>query len=120
MSLLHVTARRIRGSMKRTTLRQATGPVSFVLIVLVCWFVAGMVADRMVQQELDAALRTQRQMSTSVVDNMGEVIASGLAMARAIPATMAEMDLGQRALLQAQNYAAHNETAEPARRAIRG
>src|ERR1700744_5433008 len=88
MSLLHVTARRIRGSMNRTTLRQVTGPISFVLIVLVCWFVAGMVADRMVQQELDAALRTQRQMSASVVDNMAEVIASDLAMSRAIPATM--------------------------------
>src|ERR1700756_5238711 len=69
MSQLHVTARRIRGSMNRTTLRQATGPISFVLIVLVCWFVAGMVADRVGQQELDAGFRQQRQMSTSIVDN---------------------------------------------------
>ncbi|NPT41145.1 diguanylate cyclase [Paraburkholderia sp. 1N] len=103
--------------MNRTTLRQATGPISFVLIVLVCWFVAGMVADRMVQQELDAALRTQRQMSTSVVDNMGEVIASDLAMSRAIPATMAEMDVVQHALVQSQNYAANGEATEPALRA---
>jgi diguanylate cyclase (GGDEF)-like protein len=103
--------------MNRTTLRQATGPVSFVLIVLVCWFVAGMVADRMVQQELDAALRTQRQMSTSVVDNMSEVIASDLAMSRAIPATMAEMDVVQHALVQSQNYAANGEATEPALRA---
>ena len=103
--------------MNRTILRQVTGPISFVLIVLVCWFVAGMVADRMVQQELDAALRTQRQMSTSVVDNMGEVIASDLAMSRAIPATMAEMDVVQRALVQSQNYAVNNEAAEPALRA---
>ncbi|NPT54784.1 sensor domain-containing diguanylate cyclase [Paraburkholderia elongata] len=103
--------------MNRTTLRQATGPISFVLIVLVCWFVAGMVADRMVQQELDAALRTQRQMSTSIVDNMAEVIASDLAMSRAIPATMAEMDVVQHALAQSQNYAANSETAEPALRA---
>ena len=103
--------------MNRTTLRQVTGPVSFVLIVLVCWFVAGMVADRMVQQELDAALRSQRQMSTSIVDNMAEVIASDLAMSRAIPATMAEMDLIQRALVQSQNYAANDEAAEPALRA---
>jgi diguanylate cyclase (GGDEF)-like protein len=102
--------------MNRTTLRQATGPVSFVLIVLICWFVAGMVADRMVQQELDAALRTQRQMSTSIVDNMAEVIASDLAMSRAIPATMAEMDLIQRALAQSQNYAANSEAVEPALR----
>ncbi|CAE6699846.1 sensor domain-containing diguanylate cyclase [Paraburkholderia haematera] len=100
--------------MNRTTLRQATGPISFALIVLVCWFVAGMVADRMVQQELDAALRTQRQMSTSVVDNMAEVIASDLAMSRAIPATMAEMDVVQHALVQSQNYAANGEAAEPA------
>jgi diguanylate cyclase (GGDEF)-like protein len=84
--------------------------------VLVCWFVAGMVADRMVQQELDAALRTQRQMSTSIVDNMAEVIASDLAMSRAIPATMAEMDVVQHALVQSQNYAANSEAAEPALR----
>jgi diguanylate cyclase (GGDEF)-like protein len=103
--------------MNRTTLRQATGPISFALIVLVCWFVAGMVADRMVQQELDAALRTQRQMSTSVVDNMSEVIASDLAMSRAIPATMAEMDVVQHALVQSQNYAANGEATEPALRA---
>ncbi|MBC8731081.1 sensor domain-containing diguanylate cyclase [Paraburkholderia sp. UCT2] len=103
--------------MNRTTLRQVAGPVSFVLIVLVCWFVAGMVADRMVQQELDAALHTQRQMSTSIVDNMAEVIASDLAMSRAIPATMAEMDVVQRALVQSQNYAVNSEAAEPALRA---
>ncbi|HEY2021108.1 diguanylate cyclase [Paraburkholderia sp.] len=101
---------------RTTTLRQLAGPISFVLIVLACWFVAGIVADRMVQQELDAALRTQRQMSTSIVDNMAEVIASDLAMSRAIPATMAEMDLVQRALVQSQNYAANGEAAEPALR----
>ncbi|EIF32585.1 diguanylate cyclase (GGDEF) domain-containing protein [Burkholderia sp. Ch1-1] len=103
--------------MNRTTLRQATGPVSFMLVVLVCWFVAGMVADRMVQQELNAALRAQRQMSTSIVDNMAEVIASDLAMSRAIPATMAEMDVIQRALVQSQNYAVNSEATEPALRA---
>ncbi|MBN3847895.1 diguanylate cyclase [Paraburkholderia sp. Ac-20342] len=103
--------------MNRTTLRQIAGPVSFALIVLVCWFVAGMVADRMVQQELDAALHSQRQMSTSIVDNMAEVIASDLAMSRAIPATMAEMDVVQRALVQSQNYAVNAGMAEPALRA---
>ncbi|PQV52700.1 sensor domain-containing diguanylate cyclase [Paraburkholderia sp. BL21I4N1] len=100
--------------MNRTTLRQATGPISFALIVLVCWFVAGMVADRMVQQELDAALHSQRQMSTSIVDNMAEVIASDLAMSRAIPATMAEMDVVQHALVQSQNYAVNGAVTEPA------
>ncbi|MDE1182869.1 sensor domain-containing diguanylate cyclase [Paraburkholderia sp.] len=102
--------------MNRTSLRQATGPISFALIVLVCWFVAGMVADRMVQQELDAAMRAQRQMSVSIVDNMAEVIASDLSLARAIPATMAKMDVVQRALAQSQNYAANSEVAEPAQR----
>jgi diguanylate cyclase (GGDEF)-like protein len=85
-----------------------------MLIVVVCWFVAGMVADRMVQQELDAALRTQREMSTSIVDNMAEVIASDLAMSRAIPATMTKMDVVQRALVQSQNYAANSDATEPA------
>src|SRR5258705_13680943 len=105
MTLLQVTVRRMRGSMNRTILRQATGPVSFILIVLVCWFVAGMIADRMVQQELDAAMRAQQQMSLSIVDNMAEVIASDLAMSRAIPATMAELGVIQHALTQSQNYA---------------
>ncbi|AFT85030.1 sensor domain-containing diguanylate cyclase [Paraburkholderia phenoliruptrix] len=103
--------------MNRTTLRQATGPIGFMLIVLACWFVAGMVADRMVQQELDAALRAQRQMAASIVDNMAEVIASDLAMSRAIPATMAEMDVVQNALVQSRNYAAIGEATEPALRA---
>ena len=85
--------------MNRTTLRQATGPIVFVLILLACWFAAGMVADRMVQQELAATLHAQRQMSASIVDNMAEVIASDLAMSRAIPATMAEMDVVQNALV---------------------
>jgi diguanylate cyclase (GGDEF)-like protein len=103
--------------MNRTTLRQATGPIVFVLILLACWFVAGMVADRMVQQELAATLHAQRQMSASIVDNMAEVIASDLAMSRAIPATMAEMDVVQNALVQSRNYAANGETTEPGLRA---
>ncbi|HEX7932982.1 MAG TPA: diguanylate cyclase [Paraburkholderia sp.] len=103
--------------MNRTTLRQATGPIGFMLIVLACWFVAGMVADRMVQQELDAALHAQRQMSASIADNMAEVIASDLAMSRAIPATMAELDVVQNALVQSRNYAANGESTEPALRA---
>jgi diguanylate cyclase (GGDEF)-like protein len=91
--------------MNRTTLRRAAGPVSFVLVALVCWIVAGIIADRMVQQEFDAALGAQRQMSTSVIDNMAEVIASDLSMSRAIPATMAELIEIQRGLAQSQNYA---------------
>uniref|UniRef100_E1TBM0 diguanylate cyclase n=1 Tax=Burkholderia sp. (strain CCGE1003) TaxID=640512 RepID=E1TBM0_BURSG len=103
--------------MNRTTLRHATGPIGFMLIVLACWFVAGMVADRMVQQELAAALHAQRQMAASIVDNMAEVIASDLAMSRAIPATMAEMDMIQHALVQSRNYAANGGATEPALRA---
>jgi diguanylate cyclase (GGDEF)-like protein len=102
--------------MKRTTLRQALGPASFVLVVLVCWFASGLVADRMVQQELDAALRQQRQMSASIVYNMAEVIASDLAMSRAIPATMAELGVIQQALTHSQNYAASGVDLEPAHR----
>ena len=102
--------------MNSKSLRQAPGPLSFALIVLVCWFVSGMIADRMVQQELDAALHAQRQMSESIVDNMAEVIASDLSMSRAIPATMAEMDVVQHALAQSQNYAANGGATEPSQR----
>jgi diguanylate cyclase (GGDEF)-like protein len=98
--------------MNRTFLREATGPVSFILIVFACWFAAGMIADRMVQQELDGAMRAQQQMSLSIVDNMAEVIASDLAMSRAIPATMAELGVIQHALTQTQNYAAKSVGAE--------
>ena len=93
--------------MNRNSLRQAIGPLSFALVVLVCWLVSGMIADRMVQQELDAALHSQRQMSSSIVDNMAEVIASDLSMSRAIPATMAEINVVQHALSQSQGYAAN-------------
>jgi diguanylate cyclase (GGDEF)-like protein len=102
--------------MNRTILRQTTGPVSFVLIVLLCWFIAGMIADRMVQQELDAAMRSQQQMSSSIVDNMAEVIASDLAMSRAIPATMAELGVIQHALAQTQDYAVKSTGGEPSHR----
>ncbi|MEX3931038.1 diguanylate cyclase [Paraburkholderia phymatum] len=102
--------------MKRTILRQASGPASFILVVIACWFASGLVADRMVQQELDAALRQQRQMSGSIVYNMAEVIASDLAMSRAIPATMAELGVIQQALTHSQNYAASGVDGEPAHR----
>ncbi|BCF89282.1 hypothetical protein PPGU16_23490 [Paraburkholderia largidicola] len=97
-------------------MRQALGPASFVLVVLACWFASGLVADRMVQQELDTALRQQRQMSASIVYNMAEVIASDLAMSRAIPATMAELGVIQQALTHSQNYAASGVDLEPAHR----
>jgi diguanylate cyclase (GGDEF)-like protein len=102
--------------MKSTSLRRALGAASFALVVLACWFAAGLVADRMVQQELDAALRQQRQMSASIVYNMAEVIASDLAMSRAIPATMAELGVIQQALTHSQNYAASGTELEPSHR----
>ena len=103
--------------MNRKSLRHAVGPVSFALVVLVCWLVSGVIADRMVQQELDAALRAQRQMSSSIVDNMAEVIASDLSMARAIPATMAELNVVQQALAHSQAFAATGAAPESALRA---
>ncbi|MEQ5841550.1 diguanylate cyclase [Paraburkholderia acidicola] len=102
--------------MNRTNLRAAAGPVSLLLIAFVCWFAAGLAADRMVQQELNAAVRTQRQMSASVVDNLAQVIASDLAMFRAVPATMAELDTIQHALAQSQDYAANGAGTEPPQR----
>jgi diguanylate cyclase (GGDEF)-like protein len=116
LTLLHIKVRRIRESMNRKSLRHAVGPVSFALVVLVCWLVSGMIADRMVQQELDAALRAQRQMSSSIVDNMAEVIASDLSMARAIPATMAELNVVQQALAHSQAYAVNTAAPESALR----
>ena len=61
-------------------------------------------------------MQAQQQMSLSIVDNMAEVIASDLAMSRAIPATMAELGVIQHALSQTQNYAANSDSAEPAHR----
>ncbi|CAB3809960.1 hypothetical protein LMG28688_07106 [Paraburkholderia caffeinitolerans] len=107
--------------MNRRLLRQATVPplvtvAAVVAVALVCWLVAGWLANRMVRQELDTALGVQRQMTRSVVDNMAEVIASDLSMSRAIPATMAETHVVQQALTEAGNYAASRSSTELARR----
>ncbi|WP_321879151.1 GGDEF domain-containing protein [Paraburkholderia bannensis] len=102
--------------MNRRLLRQAAGPIGVVVVALVCWLGAGWLADRMVRQELDAALTSQRQMTRSVVDNMAEVIASDLSMSRAIPATMAETHIVQSALSTAAHYAASHSSTELARR----
>lgn len=87
-----------------------------VAVALVCWLIAGWLANRMVRQELDTALGVQRQMTRSVVDNMAEVIASDLSMSRAIPATMAETGVVQQALAEAAHYAASHPSTELARR----
>jgi diguanylate cyclase (GGDEF)-like protein len=102
--------------MNTPTLRRAIALSSVVLLALACWIVAGLVADQMVEQELDDAINTQRQISAAAADNMAQMIASDLAMARAIPETIAEMTMIQRALAQAQNYAAKRPGMEPSLR----
>lgn len=102
--------------MNRRLLRQAAGPIGVLVVALVCWAAADWIADRMVRQEFVAALNAQRQMTRSVVDNMAEVIASDLAMSRAIPATMAETRVVQQALTEAAHYAASHDSTELARR----
>jgi diguanylate cyclase (GGDEF)-like protein len=84
------------------SLRQATGPLGLALIALACWLAAGLLSDRMVLQELDAAIRTQRQISSSVVDNMAAVIGSDVSMSRAIPATIAQIAQIRDALASSQ------------------
>ena len=88
-----------RGSMNKTTLHHATAALGFALLACACWVMAGVLSDRMVQQEMTATVRAERQMAASIVDNMAQIIASDLAMSRAIPATIAEMDMIQHALL---------------------
>ncbi|WP_322014435.1 diguanylate cyclase [Paraburkholderia sp. J12] len=102
--------------MNRRLLRQTAGPLGVMAVVIVCWAAAGLLADRMVRQELDTALTVQRQMSRSVVDNMAEVIASDLSMSRAIPATMAETRVVQQALTESARYAASPQSTELERR----
>ncbi|WP_042271656.1 GGDEF domain-containing protein [Paraburkholderia heleia] len=102
--------------MNRRLLRQAAGPLGVVVVALVCWAAAGWLADRMVRQEFETALAAQRQVMRSVVDNMAEVVASDLAMSRAIPATMAETRVVQQALTGAAHYAASSDSTELARR----
>ncbi|TKC83073.1 diguanylate cyclase [Trinickia terrae] len=103
--------------MKNPTLRRAIALSSLVMVTLVCWIVAGLVADRTAERELDDAIGTQRQISTAAADNMAQMIASDLAMARAIPETIAEIRMIQRALAQARNYAAKRPGMEPELRA---
>ncbi|QCP48631.1 diguanylate cyclase [Trinickia violacea] len=99
--------------MNHPTLRRAIALSSLMIVTLACWIVAGLVADQMGERELDDAIVTQRQISSAAADNMAQMIASDLAMARAIPETIAEMRMIQRALSQAQNYAAKRPAMEP-------
>ncbi|CAH2806031.1 MAG: FOG: GGDEF domain [uncultured Caballeronia sp.] len=78
---------------------------------------AGMVSDRMVQQELATSVRVEQQMAASIVDNTAQIIASDLAMSRAIPATIAEMNMIQFALAQSHSSTEESRLTEPEQRA---
>jgi len=103
--------------MNRLNLHRVIATLGLALIVLACWIAAGLLSDRMVQQEMTGTVRTERQMAASIVDNMAQIIASDLAMSRAIPATLAQMDLMQRALAESRHYALNVNATETARRA---
>ena len=102
MPQARATVRQTRGSMNKTTFHRAIATLAFALLACVCWVAAGMVSDRMVQQELTTSVRVEQQMAASIVDNTAQIIASDLAMSRAIPATIAEMDMIQLALARAK------------------
>ena len=103
--------------MNKTTFHRAIATLAFALLACVCWVAAGMVSDRMVQQELATSVRVEQQMAASIVDNTAQIIASDLAMSRAIPATIAEMDMIQLALAQSHSSAEEIRQTEPERRA---
>ncbi|GLU35375.1 hypothetical protein Busp01_52170 [Trinickia caryophylli] len=88
----------------------------FVAALAACWLLAGWLADGGAKHQLEDALRAQRQLSVSVADNMAQMIASDLSMARAIPETLAETHLIRRALAQSRNYAVNAAAGEPERR----
>lgn len=103
--------------MNKTTLHRVTATLALALLACACWVAAGALSDRMVQQEMSATVRAERQMAASIVDNMAQIIASDLAMSRAIPATLAQMDLMQHALVESRHYASKPPATESERRA---
>lgn len=103
--------------MNKTLLHRLIALLGFALLGLACWIAAGLLSDRMVQQEMTGTVRTERQMAASIVDNMAQVIASDLAMSRAIPATLAQVELMQHALAQSRDYASNPAGSESERRA---
>ena len=102
--------------MNKTTFHRAIATLAFALLACVCWVAAGLVSDRMVQQELATSMHVEEQMAASIVDNTAQIIASDLAMSRAIPATIAEMDMIQLALAQSHSSAGETAATEPERR----
>ncbi|WP_250525578.1 sensor domain-containing diguanylate cyclase [Caballeronia sp. GAWG2-1] len=103
--------------MNKTLLHRLIALLGLALLGLACWIAAGLLSDRMVQQEMTGTVRTERQMAASIVDNMAQVIASDLAMSRAIPATLAQVELMQHALAQSRDYASNPAGSESERRA---
>ncbi len=103
--------------MNKTTFHRAIATLAFALLACVCWVAAGMVSERMVQQEVTTSVRVEQQMAASIVDNTAQIIASDLAMSRAIPATIAEMDMIQLALAESHSSAEEIQQIEPERRA---
>jgi len=103
--------------MNKTTFHLAIATLCCALLACVCWVAAGLVSDRMVQQELATSVRVERQMAASIVDNTAQIIASDLAMSRAIPATIAEMDMIQLALVQQHGLSASAAPTAADRRA---
>jgi len=102
--------------MNKLILHRVIATLGLAALAFACWIAAGLLSDRMVQQEMTATVRTERQMAASIVDNMAQIIASDLAMSRAIPATLAQMDLTQRALAESRNYASNPAGTELERR----
>ena len=102
--------------MNKTTVHRAIVTLACALLAYVCWVAAGLVSDRMVQQELASSMHVERQMAASIVDNTAQIIASDLAMSRAIPATIAEMDMLQLALAQPHRIAGDASMPAPERR----
>ncbi|SAK50037.1 diguanylate cyclase [Caballeronia hypogeia] len=103
--------------MNKPILHRLIATLGLAMLTFACWIAAGLLSDRMVQQEMTSTVRTERQMAASIVDNMAQIIASDLAMSRAIPATLAQMDLTQRALAESRNYASNPAATEIERRA---
>jgi diguanylate cyclase (GGDEF)-like protein len=103
--------------MNKKTLHWMMIGASAVMGMLVCWLVADQVADRMVLHDLNDTVRGQSQLSLATADNIAQIIASDLSMARAIPATLAETPVIQRVLTQAYRLPEKRAAQESERRA---
>lgn len=102
--------------MNKATLHRTIVAVSIVLGVLACWLGAGEIADRMVRHELSDTVRGQSQLALATADNIAQIIASDLSMARAIPATLAETPVIQRVLAYVHEAGLDRSGSESERR----